>query len=156
MTTVFAPGAGAPEICRSFLQAGIGVLIQATLLLVLGLAAGRLLSARGPALRSLIYRATLGAIALSVLFSLRLAGSIPARWSVTLPPTSRSGAGLAGAQMAPVPPQPTGATTPVVPEPILRAAPEARSDPSGAVAARIGEPRASSIGWIYAGAAGVW
>src|SRR5207245_3234981 len=77
-------------VCRRWLQAGIGVLIQATLLLALGLLAGRMLSSRGPALQSLVYRATLGAVAISALASLFLAGSFSALWSVSLPPGRRA------------------------------------------------------------------
>src|SRR5947209_2101595 len=74
-----------PGVCRSLLQAGIGLAFQSTLLLGLGLLAGWALRRRGPALASLIYRATLGGTLLGVLFSCLLGGFLSPLWCVSLP-----------------------------------------------------------------------
>jgi beta-lactamase regulating signal transducer with metallopeptidase domain len=74
-----------PGLCRSLLQSGMGLVLQSTLLLGLGLLAGRALRRRGPALASLIYRVSLTGALIGALGSGVLGGFLPPRWRVSLP-----------------------------------------------------------------------
>ena len=68
------PWAAGPlsELCRTMLQIGLGVALQATMLLGLGLLAGSLLHRHGPSLRALTYQVTLIGTLAGALFSLPL------------------------------------------------------------------------------------
>jgi beta-lactamase regulating signal transducer with metallopeptidase domain len=76
-------------LCRGLLPGGLAVLLQSTLLLLLGLCAGRLLSRRGPAYQSAVYRAALVGVllaALSPLAPVRPAWPVSPLPLSTLPP----------------------------------------------------------------------
>ncbi len=77
------------EMCRSLLQTGIGLLLQFSLVLLLGLAAGALLRRRGPALQCLIYKAALAGALLCCLFSLSAGRRFTPDWGLKLPPGDR-------------------------------------------------------------------
>ena len=68
-----------------FLQTGLLWLIQSTLLLLLGLLSLQITRKYGPALQTLIGRATLVAVALTLLLAYPLAGHIQPLWHVSLP-----------------------------------------------------------------------
>ncbi|BDI29739.1 hypothetical protein CCAX7_17900 [Capsulimonas corticalis] len=72
------------ELCRHFLELGIGVLIQSTCLIVLGLIAGRLLRRRGPFFELAAYRATLACVVVSALMAASMAGRVQPLWSVSI------------------------------------------------------------------------
>jgi peroxiredoxin len=74
------------ELGRSALQLGLSVLIQSSLLIVVGLLSARVLRRRGPALQSAIYRATLASVALAMLLSISSPGSFTPLWRIALPP----------------------------------------------------------------------
>lgn len=150
------------EGCRNVLQAGIGVLIQSTLLLALGLLAGKLLQRRGPVLQSLVYRMTLGAVVASMLLSVLLAGSFHLLWSVSLPPAPGSSVSLATSSTAPaaeaVPQRPVPPVHGTAPAATARTAAEAAAvvthRPS-APAATVAEPCAC-LGLLYLLTTGIW
>src|SRR5713101_2726869 len=79
--TGFLPGA-----CRNLLQAGMGLALQSTLVLLAGLVAGRRLRQRGPAAETLVYRATVLAATLGTLLALAVGGHFQPRWAIALPP----------------------------------------------------------------------
>jgi hypothetical protein len=68
----------------ALLSAACGLLLQSTLLLAVGLSALRLTQKHGPALQSLVGRATLTSLAL-LLLATPLMSYLPAVWRVTLP-----------------------------------------------------------------------
>src|SRR5689334_429545 len=76
-----------PGLCRSLLQSGMGLVLQSTLLLGLGMLAGRALRRRGPALASLIYRVSLTGA---------LPGALAEAASYNLPDTGLPAAPAAG------------------------------------------------------------
>src|SRR5436190_20461775 len=86
--TVHDTAASLPGLCRSILQVCIGLALQSTLLLGLGLLAGWTLRSRGPALASLIYRSSLLGTLLAVLVSLCLSRVRQPLWEVSLPPAA--------------------------------------------------------------------
>ena len=69
----------------TLLPIGLGLLLQSTVLLLLGLLALRLARRRGPAVQSLIGRATLAGVGLSLLLAGPLTGHIRPLWRVTIP-----------------------------------------------------------------------
>ncbi len=76
-------------LCRTLLTAGVGLLVQSTLLLLLGLLAGAALHRRGcPAAAVFVYRAALVGIAAGALLSLVFADRFRPVWSITLPSAS--------------------------------------------------------------------
>src|SRR5690242_1836407 len=82
---------GLPAVCRNLLQVGIGLALQSTLLLGLGLLAGQRLRLRGPAAAALVYRTTLVSVVLSALLAMPIGGRLSPRWVVTLPASEESG-----------------------------------------------------------------
>src|SRR5262249_45215985 len=72
--------------CRLVVQIGIGLALQSTLLLALGLLAAGALRRHGPFLRSLIYQATLVSTLASSLTSAFLGGHFQPLWRIALPP----------------------------------------------------------------------
>ena len=74
-----------PEVCRGVLQASLGVALQSTLLLGLGLVAGHIFRRRGPALCALVYQVSLVGTLLGALFSLSLGRHFEPLWNVSLP-----------------------------------------------------------------------
>jgi prepilin-type processing-associated H-X9-DG protein len=68
----------------------LGLLLQSTVLLGLGLAALRLVRRRGSAVQSLVGRATLAGVGLTLLLAAPLTGHIQPLWHVTLPVASVS------------------------------------------------------------------
>ena len=76
MTHVTDIGLLLAESCRSLLEMGITLLLQSTLLLLVGLLAGRLLLRQGPAIQSLVYRATLVGVLVGATLSAAHAPSI--------------------------------------------------------------------------------
>ena len=69
----------------SLLPIALGLMLQSTALLLLGLAALSLARHRGPALQSLIGCATLAGVGLALLVAAPLAGHIRPLWHVTMP-----------------------------------------------------------------------
>lgn len=92
-----------PEMARSALQLGLSVLIQSSLLIVVGLLSARVLRRRGPALQSAIYRATLASVALTVVLSICSPGSFTPLWRIALPPAPETALGWSAGK-APEPP----------------------------------------------------
>src|SRR5690242_12886784 len=82
---------GLHEACRNLLQVGMGLLLRSTLLLGLGLLAGRRVRRRGPGATVLVYRATVIAALLGPLAALPLAARFQPVWTIALP--SAQGAG---------------------------------------------------------------
>jgi len=74
----------------TLLPIALGLLLQSTALLGLGLTALRLVRRRGPAVQSLIGRATLAGVGLTLLLAAPLTGHIRPLWHVTLPVASVS------------------------------------------------------------------
>src|SRR4051794_38578459 len=101
MTPFHLGDTGIYEICRGALQVGLGLLIQSTLLLAVGLMAGAKLSSRSPALRCLVYRSTLVVVATAGVLSVLFSGGLRPLWRPTLPP-----AHIAAAQSPPSGPLP--------------------------------------------------
>lgn len=148
MNGLFPPGAAVPEICRGFLQVGIGVLIQSTLLLLCGLLAARRLRSRGPSPQSLVYRAALVAVVVSAPLTLFLAGSFQPFWSVSLP-SSRTADGALPAPRIAVVAAPAGEiANSVAPAVTPRAAEPASIRPAGAPAVAVDGPRACGLGCL--------
>src|SRR5947199_10667526 len=87
MTTLLGWGEGAAGVAAA-------LLVQSTVLLVLGLAAARLARRGGPPVESLVLRATLAALFLTPLASLGLRRAGVPGFSVSLPGGARGQAGL--------------------------------------------------------------
>lgn len=81
----FLPGA-----CRNLLQAGMGLALQSTLMLLAGLLAGGRVRRRGPAAADLVYRATVVAAILGALLALSIGGRFQPRWTIALPPAEEA------------------------------------------------------------------
>jgi beta-lactamase regulating signal transducer with metallopeptidase domain len=185
MKALWDAGALLPELCRSLLQVGIGLTLQSTLLLGLGLLAGRALRRRGPALTSLIYQVSLAGTVLGALLSLGLGRHFPPLWSVSLPSAvgrpASSASWQAGPSVAPRGVAPFGETAVLDPfaasseAPILGAAsgngpaamlPAGNNGAAGSVASAMDRrghsPRSAvragggGIAWLYVTAVGVW
>jgi beta-lactamase regulating signal transducer with metallopeptidase domain len=113
--------ANLPVLSQALLQTGIRLLFQSSLLLLLGMVAGRALRRNGPARQVYVYHATLAAIALCVLFSLCDVRSRAAFYMPSLPPAqsinTSQRAGSAPVQPAdsyqPAAPNPVPSVTPV-------------------------------------------
>jgi beta-lactamase regulating signal transducer with metallopeptidase domain len=78
------------EMCRTILETGIGVLLQSTVILLIGGMAGALLRRHGPALQCALYKAALFGTLVCGLLSLCLGSRLPSRWSLALPAASRT------------------------------------------------------------------
>jgi len=78
------------EALRHVLQAGIGIWLQSTWLLILGLAFGALVRRRGALASSAAYRGTLVSVVVSAILGATLAGHIRPLVSINLPPTAAS------------------------------------------------------------------
>lgn len=90
----------------SLLPMALGLLLQSTALLLLGFLALRLARWRGPAVQSLVGRATLVSVGLALLLAAPLRGHIRSLWHVTLPAASVPlPAKLTGSRKVPAPPQ---------------------------------------------------
>src|SRR5207249_3707279 len=155
MTALFQSSAGAAAICRGVTQMGLSLLIQSTLLLVVGLAVGRRLASRGPSLQALVYRTTLVAVVLTGLLSVLLAGALRPFWSLTLPPTDLPAAELAASHI--VPP----AAVLALPErPVVSPAPtptrEVRSHQRFGPVSPIDQHRVGGAARFYLGAIVLW
>ena len=87
MIGVLAGGSLSSE-CRTALQIGLGMALQSTLLLGLGLLAGSLLRHRGASLQSLLYQVTLFGTLSGATFSFVLGPHLQLPWSVSLPPVA--------------------------------------------------------------------
>jgi beta-lactamase regulating signal transducer with metallopeptidase domain len=85
MKAVWEGGVFLPELCRDALQVGLGLALQSTLLLGLGLLAARVLRARGPGLAALIYQVCLCGTVAGALLSVVVGGQFQPLWSVSLP-----------------------------------------------------------------------
>lgn len=142
--------------CRIALEVGISVLIQSSLLLMVGLAAGAVLRRRGPVLQSLVFRATLSAVVLGALLSFCCAGSLPSLWSISLPapggaetgPFSRESRGTAPGIRNGFSGRPAATA-------VRGAASERLRPATDPVAAAHASP-ASTGGWLYVAAISVW
>jgi len=157
-----------PALCRSIVQVGIGVALQSTLLLGLGLLAGRIWQRRGPALPALIYQVTLVAALLGGLLSVALGGRLQPFWRLSLPPAD--GSSVRDPRSGPWPAAWPGGES--AGDRLLRAAdfPKdlppllAGSRPGGAVQARPDRarpgrentPPGDGAGWVYEAIAGIW
>lgn len=120
------------EICRGTLQLGVSLLLQSTLLLSLGLLAGRSLARHRPDLRALFYRATLAAVLVDGLLAVVAAGWFRPLWSVSLPSTREAPASYARRPTAPggMPGDTLPAWTPATaPSPSSAAAPALPAEP---------------------------
>lgn len=73
------------ELCRTVVQTGLVLLLQTSLVLLLGLGLGWALRQRGPQAQSLVYRAALVAALLIVLLSPTLVPRHRALWQISLP-----------------------------------------------------------------------
>ncbi len=87
----------------ALLSAALGLLLQSTVLLLLGLLALWLARRRGPAVQSLVGRATLAGVALTLLLAAPLTGHVRPLWRVTLPVAASVGAGSLRSAYAPRP-----------------------------------------------------
>jgi beta-lactamase regulating signal transducer with metallopeptidase domain len=85
---IHLPGIGLSlaEPCRGLLEMGVALLLQSTLLLLMGFLAGGLLRRQGPAVQSLIYRATLVGVVGGALLAGALAPFVLPLWRISLPP----------------------------------------------------------------------
>jgi len=94
----------------ALLSAALGLLLQSTVLLLLGLLALWLARRRGPAVQSLVGRATLAGVGLALLLAAPLTGHVRPLWRVTLPAAPPVGVGyLRPEKMAPPAPNSGGA-----------------------------------------------
>jgi beta-lactamase regulating signal transducer with metallopeptidase domain len=142
--------------CRIALEIGISVLIQSSLLLMVGLAAGDVLRRRGPVLQSLVFRATLAAVVLGALLSFCCAGSLPSLWSISLPapggaetgPFTRESRGTVPGIRNGVSGRPAATAVRGAASERLRLA----TNPVAAAHASL----ASTGGWLYAAAISAW
>lgn len=95
----------------------LSLLLQSTALLLLGLLVLRLARRRGPAVQSLVGRATLTGVALALLLAAPLAGHVRPVWHVTLPvsPPAPNNGGARVDELTPPPPNETSAASPPTP-----------------------------------------
>jgi beta-lactamase regulating signal transducer with metallopeptidase domain len=173
---------GLGDNCRTVLQVGLGILIQSTLLLLLGLGASGRLRRLGPAVQSLICRSTLAAVICAALLAPLLAEQIEPLWRLSLPPAQetlqpedRPGSGIEHETVAapsPVAPLshslPREAGTPVRPFDTIRIESPGRDVADGErletsrsfrpllVALAQAPPRAGTTGWLYTGLTVIW
>ena len=77
------------ELSRSAVQTGLVVLLQSSLVLLLGLCLGTALRQRGPLAQSAAYRAVLVAVVCTALCSLTFSPHLHPVWRVSLPETPR-------------------------------------------------------------------
>ncbi len=87
----------------ALLPIALGLLLQSTVLLLVGLLALWLARRRGPAVQSLVGRATLAGVALTLLLAAPLTGHVRPLWRVTLPVAASVGAGSLRSAYAPRP-----------------------------------------------------
>ena len=66
-------------LSQKLVSLGLSALVQATIILAVGLLAGRITQKRGPAWQSLVYRATLATTAVALIVTLLAGGRIPER-----------------------------------------------------------------------------
>jgi beta-lactamase regulating signal transducer with metallopeptidase domain len=140
-------------VCRMLLPVGITLLIQSTLLLIVGLLAGSALRRWGPALQSLIYRVTLAGVVLVAVLAVCVAERPVALWRIPVSPPDT--APVASPLSEPsVPTPPTGE----------RSAADAGVDSETAVWPGVAPPRepggasrsAGSWGRFPVGVVGLW
>ncbi|HLK59467.1 MAG TPA: M56 family metallopeptidase [Chthonomonadaceae bacterium] len=74
-----------PALCRAIVLVGSSLWIQTSLLLALGLAAGRALRRYGPRIQRFVYQATLLGVAVCIVLTGVLTGSHPSLFSLSLP-----------------------------------------------------------------------
>src|SRR5437879_4125982 len=74
-----------PDLCRNLLQVGIGLAFQSTLLLSVGLLAGRSLRRHGPAVSAFVYQAAVVALIVGALLAVPIGGHLGPLWCVSLP-----------------------------------------------------------------------
>jgi beta-lactamase regulating signal transducer with metallopeptidase domain len=104
-------GTGLPVVCQEMLQAGIRLLIQSSLLLLLGLAAGYALRRSGPERQRHLYQTALVAVVVCGLFSLSQGGRLsllslpmlPSAQALDLPATNRPKTALPAAATSSAP-----------------------------------------------------
>jgi beta-lactamase regulating signal transducer with metallopeptidase domain len=173
------------DLCRTILQGGLGVALQSTLLLGLGLLAGCLLRGRGPSLAAFIYRVTLIGTLSGALFSLLLGPHLQPPWSVSLPtvkPHPIRRAALDGWPDPRITGDPQSASAPLIDPTRLPAIPppgspfsrpgsdtlrsrsheesgtdaSAAREPVRAVLGRSGAPDLHLMGWLYVTVVSVW
>lgn len=72
-------------LCHSIAQSALALLVQSSLILLLGLLLGALLRRHGPQAQSLIYRATLATVALTGIASLIFSSHVQPIWRISLP-----------------------------------------------------------------------
>jgi beta-lactamase regulating signal transducer with metallopeptidase domain len=104
MNSFYALAAWLPSLCRSLVLIGLNVLIQSSLLLIVGLLAARALRRQGPSTQRFVYQATLVGVAACCVLTVALAGNRPALYSLSLPdartlPTSELRSASAGLEM---------------------------------------------------------
>jgi len=87
----------------ALLPAALGLLLQSTVLLLLGLFALGFVRRRGPAVQSLVGRATLAGVGLTLLLAAPLSGHVRPLWRVTLPAVPLVGIGSPRLAYAPHP-----------------------------------------------------
>src|SRR5438874_1813983 len=76
---------GQADLCRSLVQIGLGLAMQSTLLLGGGLVAAQCLRRRGPAVGSLVYKATLVSVLLGALLAVPVGGQLAPWGAFVLP-----------------------------------------------------------------------
>jgi beta-lactamase regulating signal transducer with metallopeptidase domain len=74
------------EGCRALVQVGLGLALQSTLLLLVGLLIGQLLRRYGPTLTALVYKVTVAGVISGALLSISLGGHLKPLWVLALPP----------------------------------------------------------------------
>ncbi len=99
----------------TLLPIALGLLLQSTALLLLGLLALRLTRRRGPAVQSLVGRATLAGVGLTLLLAAPLTGRVRPLWHVTLPAASVPSAPDPGREDHPPTPNSGGARNALAP-----------------------------------------
>jgi beta-lactamase regulating signal transducer with metallopeptidase domain len=186
MMNLWGPASALPSLCQRGVQVGLDVLLQTTLLLVLGMLGAVAVRRRGPALQSLIYKTTLLGVLGSAVVTAALAGYARSRWTFWLPPAQEVGIHPAADGLAPTAPLWGGmavtgnrlaAASPQAAWAAqrgrtgdgrwLRLTPEAAArplansgdaDPTLLTNAALRPPplRTRAMGWLYVATAGIW
>jgi beta-lactamase regulating signal transducer with metallopeptidase domain len=167
---------GLPIVCRNLLQVGVGLALQSTLLLGVGLLAAWQLRRRGPAVSSFVYRATLVSLVLGALLAMPIGRRWAPLWVVALPASQEGGGGT----LVPDRGDGRGAQTMSLPRPPLASGRGWTGAPSAPSARRIGDlppgmggaahdlgaalnlyppvlpTRTTRMGWLYVAIVGVW
>src|SRR5207247_431287 len=84
---------GLPALCWNLLQVGLGLALQSTLVLGVGLLTGQRIRQRGPSVTAFVYRVTLVSLVLGALLAIPIGGRLAPGWIFTLPAPQEAGSG---------------------------------------------------------------